>query len=293
MSHFRVHSSQRTQIHAAAAELVAARRALAQSPPQTEACVASTTAALLVAPHSEPLRLLRAECHLLRQDWGSAVGDLTRASTLSPNLSPHLLVRLALVSGLFIDNGLSVPAESWASLKRCINADPESKPCRAGLKVVKKLEKELTKLRNWVEGSRWGEASLALAGRSGEDGLVDQVRRVIVEYQTPLPSMPSEPAPLPLTENLQLASPLVDALLSTLCRAHVTLGLTKKAAKSCEEILARKEDDLWGLIGRGERLMVEEEWDEAVRVLNTAFEQTGRSDRSVRPFLFARDHWAA
>jgi hypothetical protein len=196
-------------------------------------------------------------------------------------------VRLSLVNSLFLDHGLEIPAESWSSLKRCITADPESKPCRAGLKTLKKLERELAKLRNWIEGGRWGDASLALSGQGGSGGLIEQVRQVILDYQTPLPSLPSQPAPLPLLASpLETSSPLVTVLLSSLCRAHVTLNLSKKAAKSCEEVLQRNPEDLWGLTGRGERLMAEENWEEAVRVLSTAFEQTGRSDRSVRILSF-------
>lgn len=267
-----------------------ARNALSPKSHDPDLCIASTTEALVLAPHSEELRLLRSECHLRKAEWEASVGDLSRASTLSPNLSPHLLVRLSLVSSLFLEHGLEIPAESWASLKRCISSDPESKPCRAGLKTLKKLEKDLAKLRNWMEGGRWGETSLVLAGQGGAGGLIERVRDIIVEYQSSLSSLPSRAAPLPTFEEpLEKLSPLVDALVSALCRAHVTLNLSKKAAKSCEECLERNPEDLWGLTGLGERLMTEENWEEAVRVLSTAFEQTGRSDRSVSQNLTGRD----
>lgn len=257
-------------------------------------CIASATAALQLSPNSEELRLLRAECHSLAGEWESTVGDLSRAASLSPNLSPHLLVRLSIISSLFLEHGLEIPAESWTALKKCIVSDPESKPCRAALKSLKKIERELAKLRNWVEGNRWGEASVALSGRGGADGLIDQVKAIIAEYQQPLASLPGTPAPLPATTTpLDRESPLLDVLLSTLCRAHITLGLTKKAVKSCEDILARKPEDLWGLVGRGEKLLVDEEWEEAVRVFSAAFEQTGRTNADVsRPWLTARSGMA-
>ena len=38
---------------------------------------------------------------------------------------------------------------------------------------------------------------------------------------------------------------------------------------------------MWGLVGRGDKLMTEENWEEAVQALSAAFEATGRSDREV------------
>lgn len=270
-------------IRVAAIDLNIARQAINAKPPNHAQCIASTTAALVVAPNSEELRLLRAECHMQRAEWDATVGDLSRAAALAPNLAPYLLVRLSLVSSLFLDHGLAIPAESWASLKRCIAGDPESKPCRGGLKNLKKLEKELAKLRNWIASNRWTEANVILSGRGAEEGLIEQVRKVISEYQQRLPTSPDQPAPLPtFATPLERASPLIDGLLSTLCHAHIMSNQMKKSEKSCEEILSRKGDDLWGLVGRGEKLIVEEDFEEAVRVLNSAFEQSGRSDRDVR-----------
>lgn len=41
------------------------------------------------------------------------------------------------------------------------------------------------------------------------------------------------------------------------------------------------ENDVEGLVGRAEVLIKKEEWEEAVRVLEKAFDQSGRSRRDV------------
>jgi len=40
-------------------------------------------------------------------------------------------------------------------------------------------------------------------------------------------------------------------------------------------------EDVDGLVGRGEKLMKDENWEEAVRVLDRAFEASGRSSQDV------------
>ena len=68
--------------------------------------------------------------------------------------------------------------------------------------------------------------------------------------------------------------------------------------KWCEELLTLdgRKDDLDGVVGRAEALISKEEFEEAVRVLQKAFEGSGRGDRDVSTmflllgFLFS-DHY--
>lgn len=210
------------------------------------------------------------------REWDSTVGDLSRAAALSPALPAHLLIRLSLISGLFLDNGLEIPVDSLSSLKRCLSSDPESKVCRVAFKALKAIEKDLAKLRNWVEAGRWAEATIVLRGSGGVGGLIDTVEALIGGYQDGTAT-----APLPTMAKLDSHSPLVTILYSTLCRAYVTLNVSKKMEVACANILARDGEDIWGLVGKGEKLMAEEDWEEAVRVFNDAFEKTGKNDRDV------------
>ncbi|CEQ40467.1 SPOSA6832_02087, partial [Sporobolomyces salmonicolor] len=270
----------RKQVLAAEKDLAVARKALSSSPPNLDRCISATSSAISLSPHSEELRLLRADCALLAHDFDTTVADLSRASALSPALPTHLQLRIALISSLFLDHGLDIPADSLLALKKCLNADPDSKPCRQAFKALKGTEKELSKLRNWVEAGRWTEAAVMMAGSSTKEGLIPTVRGLIATYQQPVtPSNPAT-APLPADPNLPRSSPLLTSLLSTLCHAYIALQ-NRKSASACAEILLHDPEDTWGLVGKAEVLMKDEKWDEAVQVLSAAFEATGRSDRDV------------
>lgn len=282
----RASNLQRAQIATAEREVLAARKALSSSPRKLDRCLTSLTAAISFSPQSEQLRLLRAECALLASDYDFAVADLSRASAISPALPTHLQLRISLLSSLFLDHGLSIPSDSSLALKKCLAADPDSKPCRKLFKSLKSTEKDLAKLRNWLEADRWTEVAVALAGTSTKDGLITVVKGLIADHQKPLD--PSDPttSPLPSTSNLSHSSPLLTSFLSTLCHSYLSLSSTsRKTSAACTEVLIHNPEDTWGLVGRAESLMKEdgegENWEEAVRLLSDAFERTGRSDRDV------------
>ncbi|GAA6029700.1 hypothetical protein JCM8097_001008 [Rhodosporidiobolus ruineniae] len=275
----------RQQVLAANHELSAAEKALSASPPNLDRCLASSSAALSVSPQSLHLRLLRADCALLAHDFASAIGDLSRASSLDATLPAHLLVRIALLNALFTDHGLSVaPAETLLPLKRCLSADPDSKTCAKPLKALKNLEKDLGRLRNWVDAGRWTEVAVTVAGSSTKEGLLPTVQGLIEAYQRPITRTgKADESPLPAPEQdptLATHSPLLKQLTSLLCRAYVQSG-SRKAAAACAAALELDAEDTWGLVGSAEEMMKREEWEEAVRVLSAAFEATGRSDRVV------------
>ncbi|GAA6014712.1 hypothetical protein JCM10207_006913 [Rhodosporidiobolus poonsookiae] len=272
----------RTTVLAAQKELSAAEKALSSTPPDLARCVSSSTFALSASPQSLSLRLLRAECALLAHDIPSSIGDLSRASALSPTLPGFLLVRLALLNALLTDHGLSVPADVLLPLKRCLSADPDSKTCAKPLKALKALERDLARLRNWVDAGRWTEVAVSIAGSSTKDGLVDTVKGLFATYQKPVTKLAAaDEAPLPASDaELSARSPLLQRLTSLLCRAYISTS-SRKASAACAAALDLDPEDPWALTGRGEDLMKKEEWDEAVRVFSAAFEATGRQERVI------------
>ena len=81
-------------------------------------------------------------------------------------------------------------------------------------------------------------------------------------------------------------SPQRQHLVRSLCRSYTHLAgqspsseeYRVQTVKWCEELLTLEgcHEDVDGLVGRSEGLLFKEEWDEAVRVLENAFEQGGR-----------------
>jgi len=108
---------------------------------------------------------------------------------------------------------------------------------------------------------------------------------------TPPPSStkkPKEPSiPLPLASKV---SPQRQILVRALCKSYTRLSDSSQSAEYkaqmerwCEELLTLEgcKEDIDGLVGRGEALLGKEEWEDAVRALEKAFESSGRSDREI------------
>lgn len=92
------------------------------------------------------------------------------------------------------------------------------------------------------------------------------------------------PPQIPIPDGLRF-SPQRAFILKSICRAYVKMNQAKKGKQWCTALLEMEgiENDTDGLIGRSGALMAKEEWEEAVRVLERAFEAGGRSDREVCP----------
>ncbi|GAA5992689.1 hypothetical protein JCM10908_006880 [Rhodotorula pacifica] len=286
----------RKEVIAAQKDLQTAKKARSTKPPQAERCITASTSALQLSPQSLELRLLRAECSFLAHDFDSAIGDLSRASALSPTLPQHLLVRIALLSAFFTPpphDRPEIPSDTLLSLKRCLAADPDSKTCAKALKALKALERDLAKVRNWIDAGKWMETAVAIAGSSAKEGVLPRVKEMLELYQKPLVrGAAADEAPLPSTRadgttsanDFAKFSPLLRTLQSTLCKAYVQLD-SRKASAACAAALELDPEDTWGLVGKADELMKKEEWEEAVRVLSAAFEATGRSDRAIHDRL--------
>ncbi|KAM0746903.1 Co-chaperone [Meredithblackwellia eburnea MCA 4105] len=266
-------------------DLSTAQKALKAGASKADVCISSATSAIKSSPNHEGLRLIRAECYVLQRDYDSAVGDLLRAAAITPALPPQHLLRLTLLSSLFLPReSLEIPQEALTSVKRCLAADPDSKLCRDVFKSLKNVEKELARVRNWIDGGKWMEAAIILAPSSSGVGLISTLKTIVETYQEPkLKGLPKDSSPVLPTDpaDLEKQSPLITKLVSTLCRAYVTIGQTRKAGMTCEEVLERDPEDLWGLVSKSDKLVQDEQWEEAVRVLTTAFENTGKSDRMI------------
>ncbi|KAF9543102.1 chaperone J-domain-containing protein [Agrocybe pediades] len=90
-------------------------------------------------------------------------------------------------------------------------------------------------------------------------------------------------------------SPQRQKLVRVLCKSFTRLADVSKSSaeyknqreKWCDELLTLDgcKEDVDGLVGRGETLLVKEEFEEAVRTFERAFESSGRSDRDIHQRL--------
>ena len=93
--------------------------------------------------------------------------------------------------------------------------------------------------------------------------------------------------PLPLASKI---SPQRQILVRALCKSYTRLSDNSQSTEYkaqmerwCEELLTLEgcKEDIDGLVGRGQALLEKEEWEDAVRALEKAFESSGRGDRYV------------
>jgi len=83
------------------------------------------------------------------------------------------------------------------------------------------------------------------------------------------------------------ASPRRAAILRALCRAHVQLRQARGGEQWCDELLRMvgNEKDIDALLGKGEALLAREEWEEAVRTFEQAWEASGGGNREIHARL--------
>ncbi|KAL1720677.1 hypothetical protein EV715DRAFT_249892 [Schizophyllum commune] len=249
------------------------------------ACAEDASAALRTAGYSTEIRSLRAECALAAEDIEGAVADMTRLSHLLPP-STDLFVRIFRLSYFFLPPS-PMPSNT---LKQCLYQDPDSKLCGKLHKLAKQLDKAFTKLDELLEAGNW-RAVIKLLTESGKNNdLMNKFDAAINEHaQREMllppkleegPSKHEQPIPLP---DPMYFSPRRQTLVRSLCRAYTKTGQNKKAEPWCEQLLGMSgcSEDVDGLVGRGEALLSKEEYQEAIRVFEKAFEASGRSDRDI------------
>ncbi|KIK05368.1 hypothetical protein K443DRAFT_91478 [Laccaria amethystina LaAM-08-1] len=275
------------------------------------ACVESASQALRIASHSVVVMNWRAECALAAGDVESAVGDLTRLTHLLPP-STTLLTHIFRLSYFL----LPPSPGPLNTLKQCLHYDPDSKPCLILHRMLKKFDKGFIALDEFLGKEDWRGAMKYLTKSSAgnvagfwrryEEALGENMGAEMV-----LPLLPHslledhehgkqgkgkgkkmQAISLPLYTK---KSPQRQYLVRSLCRSYTHLAgqspsleeYRVQTAKWCEELLSLEEchEDIDGLVGRSEGLLFKEEWDEAVRVLEKAFEQGGRQDRWVHEKL--------
>ncbi len=176
-----------------------------------------------------------------------------------------------------------------SALKQCLHFDPDSKQCLPAHRLVKAFDKSFKKLEEAVASEKWSSVTSLLIGSDPASGFAAKFDEALNIHTTPEaldvpPSISLRPA--------QLSSPKREQIVRALCRAFVNLKQPSKSEQWCEELLRMDglENDADGLVGRGEALLKKEEWEEAVRVFEKAFESSGRSSREVRLVLpYLRD----
>ncbi|KAF8834839.1 hypothetical protein BDN67DRAFT_998774 [Paxillus ammoniavirescens] len=260
-------------------------------------CSEAATQALRVASHSLEIRQTRAECALAGGDPQGAVVDLSRLSHLSYPTTTSLMRIFRLAYFLLPPSQSSSSHTSHLSpLKQCLHLDPDSSSCKPAHRLVKLLDKGFGKLDKLIQGNDWIGVVKHVSGPSRElpgDGFAASFENALKLHGSA--ELLSSPSSGVLIHDARLSSPRRAHILRSMCRAYTRLNLPKKGEAWCDELLAMSEDALKaanemmtegsaevdGWVGKGEALLVREEWQEAVMAFERAAEVGGRSDHDV------------
>ncbi|WRT65155.1 uncharacterized protein IL334_002098 [Kwoniella shivajii] len=235
-------------------------------------CVDHATKALEVGPNSSELRELRVKCATELGDVQAVYGDLSRLASLNPSSITYPL-RLSHIAYFLLGSEAAT-----THIKQCLHYDPDSKPCKAVHKLIRKFEKETAKARNFVEGNVFRQAIRLF---EGEDGLLRKFDNALEEAMKNQSESEEQTPYLPRQFHPKEKSEMRLELYSLACKAIIGLGDFKKGSKWCEITLELDENNVDGLVAKGEKLLKDENWEEAVRVLERAFENSGRSREDV------------
>lgn len=193
-----------------------------------------------------------------------------RLATLNPS-NIQLPLQLSHISYFLLGS-----ATAMNHIKQCLHYDPDSKPCKKVHKLLRSLEKETAKARNFVEGGSFRQAIRVL---DGDDGLLVKFESALNE------AMSNRDGVVYLAPefNPRHRGQARLELYALACKAAVGANDLKKdkGMRWCEETLEMDEGNIDGLVGRGEKLLKDEKWEEAQRVFETAFEKSGRSSQDV------------
>ncbi|KLO17381.1 hypothetical protein SCHPADRAFT_925865 [Schizopora paradoxa] len=275
-----------------AAEASASRAQQSKRAGLNQACVDAVTDAIRVASHSADLRALRAECSLAAGDVQGAVGDLVRLTHLVQAASSAMLTDLASLSYFL----LPPSTQAAGALKQCLHSDPDSKVCAKLHKKIKALDKAFAKVSTARENGDWRAIISSIIGSSSSPGLLQQFTDAL---NAAFPSEKDSSSKLPPALLPPKAhSPQYKHLIHQLCLAHTKLNMPAKGLQWCEELLSTFrpsggneegsvdvtlsiEEEKDAYVGRGEAKLGSEDWEEAVRAFEKAWEVAGRGDQDV------------
>lgn len=242
-------------------------------------CVDNASTAIQISPQSSELRQLRSDCHIMQGHIQEAVNDLTRVVHLSPN-NPVATLRLSFLSYFILEQPLE---QAIKPIKQCLHSDPESKTCKKAFKQLKSTDKDLSKVRNFSNSDGHRSAIKLLIPKSNEsDGLIEKIKEMIKDSQQVDPkSGIDQPLISVSLTDLESKSQLLTTLYSYACKAYIGVNELKQSQTICETLHSRNPEDKWGIIGKAETLMAEEEWEQAVNLLSKAYKKKDSDDEEI------------
>ncbi|KAJ4164115.1 hypothetical protein LMH87_005801 [Akanthomyces muscarius] len=241
-------------VELAEAETAAAAAAEALKNQSWDDCVNHAGIAIVVASRSLALRELRSNCRFARGDIEEGMGDLQHVLHLrSGDTSPHVLISATSFYALGdLENGLS-------QIRKCLHSDPDSKVCKKLHKQEKAFQKGLNRAMGQLNRGQATTAGRTLVGTEEDVGLITMLKEQTEELRQS-GSIP-EKAP----------SQLYGRVIELACHAY-SEGNHKNVERYCDEALELNSESFWGMLYRAKALLKKDEFEAAIKTLETAIE---------------------
>jgi len=229
-----------------------------------ETCIQESSKAIAVATSSAKLRNLRAQCYIARGDVHEAVGDLTHAVILDPtSIAPH-----ALISNLLYFS-LHDSTRALAHIKKCLHFDTDAKECKRLFRTVKKMEKQFTQARNFLDSKQWVRTFRILDKSKDGEGLLADLKlelEKLAEAGIIVPSTPNES---------------VADVEEMLCEAYSEAKKDTLSKTHCEATLILRPESVPALLAKANTLIAESEFEDAIKILNNASQVSGGQNPKI------------
>jgi DnaJ family protein C protein 3 len=219
------------------------------------------TAQADVAGGAMDLRHRRAKCRFEKGDVVEALSDLLHVAQVSSGSTEHLQIS---TTSFF---ALNEPESAMSQVKKCLHSDPDSKPCRKVLKAEKAIDKQLKKLRQYMEKNKFVNAVNMLVPTKDDEGLLKAVKDATQQYRDE--GLIHKNAP----------DRLYNDLIELTCEAYIGMNNHKKAQPYCEEALSHNPTCLPALISKATRQLDADEFEPAIHTLNQAKEHHQNSQK--------------
>ncbi|KAF2792106.1 TPR-like protein [Melanomma pulvis-pyrius CBS 109.77] len=221
-----------------------------------ESCVTQAGVAIMIAGAAYDIRKTRANCRFEKGEVVEGISDLQHLLQIhSGDTGPHLQ------SSAMAFYSLGETEKGIKHIAQCLQSDPDSKACMKLRRREKNLEKELKKVRQFLEKRQFASAARLLINRGEEDpGLMKEVKDDFKDY----------------TEQgyIHKNSPegLYTNLVEMTCEAYMEMNNVKKATPYCEEALKLNPISLHGLLNQAQRQLDSDDFEAAIRTLDGAKE---------------------
>ena len=229
----------------------------AEQKQEWDACVNQAGIAIMTAAGALSLRELRARCRLEQGEVEMGISDLTHVLHINPSLAkPHLQISAMQFYSLGdTDTALT-------QIKRCLQSDPESKPCKLLFREEKSLLKSLNHVDALLSSRKYNQATKELTGGTAETapGILADIKSNTASHITSGYIHPSSPQALYTT------------YLEKTCESFMEMNNPRRAAPYCTETLTLNPHSLHGLLHQAQTHLDAERYEAAIQSLNNAKE---------------------